>query len=383
MPTSRNNSNATELTPERIAWSDPCLRQFARIKISPALVGALFYVVFQGIRALVTWQTGHFRTTGTVAGFFEDPGLYTQAIVVSTIVAYYIWLPRGIVTLFKGLHTNGVLQETKESDYSSFIEKMQKSFGRPWWSALPLTAAIGTVLIVYLPQLLTMAPSAWWAADAVNRSLTLLWMIVIVYFVLSILVYVVLSIYWLHRLFDHFAVLIRPLYPDRAGGLSPLGDFTLKLSYLIAAVGAILVVTPITRNYVIMGTLQFRWTTELILALGAYIMGAPIVFFAPLSVAHNSMKDAKDQFLLQIAQRFDEEYSVIQNFLIKAPSSLEDSSKILEDTSEVLKGLQDLYDMTSKFPVWPFNVTNITRFGTSYISPIALAILTELIARMF
>ena len=36
--------------------------------------------------------------------------------------------------------------------------------------------------------------------------------------------------------------------------------------------------------------------------------------------------------------------------------------------------------MTSAFPVWPFNVDNVTRFGTAYVSPFIIPLLMELFA---
>jgi hypothetical protein len=34
--------------------------------------------------------------------------------------------------------------------------------------------------------------------------------------------------------------------------------------------------------------------------------------------------------------------------------------------------------MTSAFPVWPFNVENVTRFGTAYVLPLLVPLLVEL-----
>jgi hypothetical protein len=106
-----------------------------------------------------------------------------------------------------------------------------------------------------------------------------------------------------------------------------------------------------------------------------YIIAAPTVFFAPLSVAHNVMNEAKNQLLLQIARRFEMEYHSVQNKLDSELSGLKDDLRTLEE-------LQSLHDTTRKFPVWPFNAANIRRFGTSYISPIILALVIDLITNL-
>jgi len=134
------------------------------------------------------------------------------------------------------------------------------------------------------------------------------------------------------------------------------------------------VTTPVTRHYLTYGTFRFGWTSDIIVGLGIYVIAAPIVFFAPLSVTHNAMRNAKSQLLLQIAQRFETEYINIQN-------ALEDDISDLENSLKMLKELQSLHEMTSEFPVWPFNLENIVRFVTSLVSPIALAIAADLLSR--
>jgi len=86
------------------------------------------------------------------------------------------------------------------------------------------------------------------------------------------------------------------------------------------------------------------------------------------------MRNAKSQLLLQIAQRFETEYINIQN-------ALDDDISDLENSLKMLKELQSLHEMTSEFPVWPFNLENIVRFVTSLVSPIALAIAADLLSR--
>jgi hypothetical protein len=224
---------------------------------------------------------------------------------------------------------------------------------------------------------LALGQSASWTADKLSLGLSLLWIALGLYCVLLLLIYSVLSIFWLSRLFNSFAIRVRPLYPDRAGGLSPLGNFALKLSYIIAFTGIMLVVTPITRNYVAVGTLQFRWTPEILVGLGIYLVAAPIVFFGPLSVAHKVMEDRKDQLLEQIARRFDTVWTSVQNGL-----SVGVDISGLDSSLKALTELEALYETANKFPVWPFNVSNLARFGTSYVSPLVVAAVSTLLTRL-
>jgi hypothetical protein len=87
------------------------------------------------------------------------------------------------------------------------------------------------------------------------------------------------------------------------------------------------------------------------------------------------MRQAKNNMLLRIANKFDCEYGKIEEELSKDNSDFDKPYR-------KMKSFQSLYDDIRKFPVWPFNIDNITRFVTSTVSPIVLAIITNLVARL-
>lgn len=360
---------------------DPLLRFLTRHRVAPAVVGILYSLVFQTLRAVVAWRAGHLRTTGSVTGFVNDPAVYTNLVFASIIVGYYIWMPRGIASVFTHLEENQIIGEPiakdKEAELRNptFRERILL-LGQRWGAALVLVVTIPTILILVRPQYLTLQQSAAWAADGLSLVLSLLWIAVGLYCALHLFLSALLAIRELRRRFREFRVLIRPLHPDKSGGLAPLGDFALRLSYLLALIGVAFVVTPVTRNLVVTGTLQFRWSTELQIGLVAYILAAPVVFFAPLAVAHNAMKEAKHRLLLQVARRFEREYERVN-------VALDGDLSGLENRLKTLKELQSLHETTDKFPVWPFNVQNLTRFGTSYLSPVAIALVIDFLSRFF
>ena len=374
-----NIRDDNRLIPEAIARGEPVLRWLCSAGVPPVLVGIAYTVLFNLLRGFSAWSAGYLSTSGTVIGFVNDPSVYTNFVIGLVMFTYYAWIPRGIVAVFEGLGESGVIGDAVSSkgdragyaSYSALVDDMVSQLGKWWWPAIALAVSTTVTLTLLLPQYLALGKSAWWTAATFPLIVCLGWFLIGFYGLLVVLFYSVLSVVWLRKLFTGFAVRVRPLYPDGAGGLASLGNFTLKLSYMIAFVGMILVVTPITRNYVAVGTLQFRWTPELLTGLGVYVVSAPIVFFAPLSVAHQAMKDAKHQLLLNIARRFDAEYGDVHGVL---DGDLQD----LGDRSQVLGELQDLHKMTSAFPVWPFNVDNVTRFGTAYVSPFIIPLLMEL-----
>lgn len=385
MASTPNSSELPELKLEMITKGDPLLKLLTRIKTSPILIGVAYSAVFNLLRMFAAWLAGHLRTVGTVTGFLEDPGMYTNLIAGAVIWICYTWMPRGIVTVLNGLLTNKVIgpptqttytKRGEKYSYASFIAEIHTLFGRWWWSAVSLAVAASATFILLLPGYLARMnrQDSWSMADPLNLTLSLLWALINIYSVVLLFTHCVLSIYWFSRLFTNFTVYVRPLHPDRAGGLSPLGNFSLALNYIVTLIGLMLVTTPITRHYLAHGMFRFRWTSDILVGLGIYVMAAPIVFFAPLSVTHSAMKNAKGQLLLQIAQRFEAEYINVQN-------ALDDDISGLESSLKILKELQSLHEVTSEFPVWPFNLENIVRFATSLVSPIALAIAADLLSK--
>jgi len=404
------SSTSARIEPRDLIVGDPLLRRLMQIKAPPILIGVTYSVVFYAVRGFVAWRAGNLRTSGSTVGFFDDPAMYTNVVAGAIIWTYYVWMPTGIAGVFNALYHNRVVggplrgHERRAEAYRSFTSRLQEWFGMGWWPIGLLGFAVVAVAFLVAPQYVELGDSAYWTADPLSLILSLLWIMAGLYCTLLLLSYSILEVCWLSRLFNEFQIYVRPLDPDGAGGLAPIGRFNLKVSYLIALVGIMFVMTPLTRNYVVAGTWQFRWTEELLVGIGVYALASPIAFFAPLGVAHKQMKEAKNQLLLRIARRFEVEYAVIQSMLCLSPdstpspgpgvstlnnlqpasskqsiSSRQEEGANLKGSLEILRELQALHKTTDRFPVWPFNVSSLTRFATSYLSPVVLAIIIDLV----
>jgi len=377
---------ALALKPEQLARGEPILRRLTGSRASPITLGIIYAVAFIFIRAVFAWQSGCLLSQGAMIGFVDDPGLYTNIFFAAAIWAAYVWMPRGIAGVFNGLRDNKIVGEPAPAirtakganyTYRSFLAEMQTMFRRWWWPIIALLVAIVIPLVLVRPGYLRHMQAQDWCptSDYPNMVLALLWVIVGFYAFAVLFVQCVLGIYWLNRLFKSFTIDVRPLHPDGAGGLSHLGNFALKLSYLITIVGLLLVQTAVTRHYIAHRSFGFSPETEIVVGLVVYMVVAPIVFFAPLAAAHRSMREAKKSLLLKIDDRFAAAYNDIQD-------KLEDENTDLEGELKTFKELQELHDMVRKFPVWPFNADNLRRFGTSWMLPIMLGVLVEVAARL-
>jgi hypothetical protein len=371
------------LNPEDLTLGDPLLKRMLKTHASPAVLGPSIAILFTITRMMAAWWSGNLRTSGTTIGFFEDPGMYINLIAGIVVWTYYFWMPRGIIKALHGLLENKAIgkahPEIKRDpgegyDLNSFWLRMRISFRRWSWAVASIVLSVVGTLLFLLPSYLNrlQTQDSWSMANPVNVVLSILWAIAGLYAAILILFFIVLSIHWLRRLFTDFAVEVRPLHPDQAGGLSPLGKFSLSLSYIITILGFILATIPMSRYYLAHGTFGFSWTSDVILGLGIYILAAPFAFFAPLSVAHSAMKSTKQKLLLEISQRFEKEYAELQKSIPGDPPKL-------EERMAYLHGLHSLHELTNKFPVWPFNIENILRFMTSFVSPILLVVISTII----
>jgi hypothetical protein len=188
----------------------------------------------------------------------------------------------------------------------------------------------------------------WWESNPLTSFLVRSLVVLDIYIGAQILVKVIILTTWLNRLFEWFDIAVRPLHPDRAGGLKPLGDFVVRCGYLIAVFGLGIAYTIIRMQFQMGQFGPSAWGGTPTLSLAIYTILAPICFFAPLGAAHVAMRDARDRLLLEISDEFGETYQQAKDTMRNQPASLKKRLTALEE-------IQKIYDIASKFPVWPFD----------------------------
>jgi hypothetical protein len=374
------------ILPEKLVWSNLILRWLIGTERSPILLGLIIALVFNIIAGIVGAMAGCFFNVGKTTGFIQQPSTIPAMFAGAAIFAFYIWMPRGIANAINGLVENNVVgtsidadssKGTTPTDLEEFSAQMVRSISKWHWWFIPLILSTFSTVVAVLPVYLRYhaTQTACTTYTMAGVVLSVIWMIMCIYSIFGFVVYSFLTVFWFNKLFRSFRIRVQLLHPDGAGGLSPLGNLALKLSYPITVIGFVLVLAPMTRQYAIDRTFHMLITPDLIAGMALYLILAPIVFFAPLATAHNSMRQAKNNMLLRIANKFDCEYGKIEEELSKDNSDFDKPYR-------KMKSFQSLYDDIRKFPVWPFNIDNITRFVTSTVSPIVLAIITNLVARL-
>ena len=156
---------------------------------------------------------------------------------------------------------------------------------------------------------------------------------IILYFLVVIILYKsVLLIHFLRKLHNTFNFQVRPLHPDKCGGLKPVGDFCVTLNYIVLIFFIIILI-----HY----KLPHGDGLNLSLYFGfpLYMFFAMFFFFYPLLPIHNSMKAQKYDFLDMLLEKLDSDYQEIRDEIIDR--SIDTGSKI--------------YEKAHKMPLWPID----------------------------
>ena len=88
------------------------------------------------------------------------------------------------------------------------------------------------------------------------------------------------------------------------------------------------------------------------------------------------MKKAKNHFITEISDQFEIELANVQTLLAGDNAKLKNSLSKLEE-------LQKLYNVASKFPVWPFNIGNLAGFFGAIVSPFLISLISIVTEQFF
>ena len=348
-----------------------------RLRIKPWLATLGFSLVLNIPIIVVAFiNDGLWLGTGGRIGLLHDYGWWVfQLSSVPASVLFFLWMPQGIYGVLEGLGSSRVImipdtQRGADDSFSDFVQRFDRSYSHWIWTVVCIVSAIAFVAII--------VPVHRTYNNWVSSNEFAFWYIEFFWFLLCFIVCLLIircgiAIVWFNRLFREFQIDVRVLHPDGAGGLSSLGSFSVKVGYLIGVDGFAVVVATLTQSYLVTG--QFSDLTlnpPLIIILAAYLLLSPVAFFAPIGSAHSAMKMAKHRFTLQVADQFEADFAKMQ-------SLLRSDSEELEKSIKKVKQLREIHAMSSKFPVWPFNVESIVRFFPSILSPIVLALIPTVI----
>jgi len=331
------------------------------------------------------WRVGYLLSSGSVIGYFEDPGTYWNPLAAFAVVAFYVWIPRVLADVFNQLWRNGVVavepsppsKEDSEGFDLNYFKEIEKFFRKRWW-LLSLSLAIVSVYLFVLPEYLALVAGSRThsTADPFTLAASITWILIGVYCVALTSIYIVLGTTSLRRLLSRSRIDPRFIHPDRAAGFSSLGKFAQRIGTFVVIVGVLLIAASLTRSYLALGEVKVVLTPDLLVAVALYLGVSRAVFLAPIWIGHNAMNRSKHEMILELSEPY-------QNEIAKLRAYIGGDAVDIQGIKMNVETMEKANEIFAKLPVWPVNIQTITRFGSTFLAPVAIALAVWILDGLF
>ena len=323
-----------------------------KCKLNPINFGFVSIVITFVIYFVIAWFTNTLVSKSGQIGFWEDTSIWVWLLLIQPVLfGYYLWEFDAIKRLLFQLSKSNVV-EISNSD----INLALKIHHKKWKIVLSTLVALAGGITYFESR----SDVESWGSSGLPQKLSGAFLgIFSTYATSMLLIGMILNVWIIQKLLKDKEFKINPLHPDRCGGLSLLSDYSLKTAYLAAIFG------------IMIGFTEYRFITQAVshkywilhLGIPFYIIVSIACFFGPLLVAHNKMKEAKQNLLSNIANQFQDDYAQTNmNLSLSAEELNEKVAKIQE--------LQSFYKLTDKFPEWPFDIQILRRYTISVVTPL-------------
>jgi len=286
-----------------------------------------------------------------------------------------MWIASGIGSVFIGLAENRSFGAMDR--YDSFLNRVQLSYDRRVWSFLSLTLAIAIVMVIHY---VLWSPSAsieiWFGFDNMPHRIFALVLIGLVsYAGMQILLRHMLLVRWLQRLLHDMGddLIIHPYHTDDAGGLGCIGQYAVRLSWLLGLVMLYFVAGSLLPSLQAGGTLKISlWNPAVTVGWIAYILVVPLSFLWLLLPVHVAMTAVRDRQLTVLSDRLESQLNMARQ---AAAGERRNLSSILKEV-EHIKSMRNM--ILEDYPTWPVSASLRRQISLSTIIPPAVHLLISL-----
>lgn len=333
--------------------SDPLARFLLhRCRLTPLSFALLAMGLTFLIFGSVAWATDTLVSKPGQVGFLDDLSIWVWGLLIKPVLfGYYLWEATAITTLLKQLERSQVVHVSSDD-----LHRVWHVRHHPWrvWLSFAVSLIGGVVFFVSRADIRSWASSGVWPR-VVDTVVGLFG----TYMTSMLVLGLVLNVWLLHTLLKDKELQINPLHPDRCGGLRSLSQYSLKTAYLAAIFGIMIGFTEY--RFITQGVDQKYWILHLGIPL--YLVVSLACFFGPLLTAHTEMQEAKERLLAAIAQQFQNDY-------LHTQTNLTADAETLQREVAKIQELRSFYTLTDEFPVWPFDVQTLRRYGLSVATPL-------------
>jgi len=353
--------------------SDWLAKFLNRIKISPFGVGLAVLVINVIVDFTLAFAIGGLFPSQQSHGLLREPvALTSDLLVPSFLIGYYCWIQASYPKIFQTLISEGIIEYDEQTN--QIISRASSLLNSSWVPGIFLILSLaGGIVFAWSVPISNESYTGWISVNPVAPWIRSLFNVLSTYLAAMLMFDIIILVQTFSRIFATQDIKVKPLHPDKAGGLGVIGRFSSNLGYLIAVFG-LLVSISLLSNTMPAGIESIR--LFFMIKVGGvilYLIMAPILFFVPLHSAHKAMVRFRDSFLFDLGKQIDQEYSKIR------ASYHSVGSTELEESTKKINYFRELYVQAKDFPVWPFNSMNMRKFYSFVIG----AILPGLISIFF
>jgi len=355
------------------AGKDYIIRQLLEhgLRRNLIVLGAVF--LFSLLPIILSYFSGNFSNKDLMIDASHDFSYHAMFLILLPFFIFFIrFYLNGLEKAIDSLRQSNVLQ-IDATKYRSAVEYSNKLFASRFVIILPSVLSIilllDSILNYNLKGLNTWNSTSLAGINLIS-TIDIIITFLFFYFFFALLIRMSLTYFVIHK-FLNGNLNVQPLHPDNCGGLSPLGEFALRISWAGIIVGfpVLLLMYGNYRNNIP----HYQLTN--VMNMVNYILAMTIVFFLPLLGARKSMRQAKIKELNIISEIFQKErkYTLANLNQDKLEKEFEISK---------IENLIKLHDIAKSMPVWPFNSSNIVRFLSSVLWPILLILIQYIVGKL-
>jgi hypothetical protein len=334
---------------------------------SPPITAGVAVIISLFSSVIIALVTGRFFPGPGYRALSVDYYYFIAEGLTVVIWFYYIWIckaPFKVLQLLQEAAT--VVPDNAEFNKARTLLKSQ----------LPTVLAGVLALALAFPSFyqMSLTPPIWFNANPYAIGFRLVIVLPTIFAACSATLRLVVNTYFFGLVFN--TLVMHPLHPDRACGLRPFGRYAVRTTY------------PWVVGGIVGGFLEylsFRYGEASIaifahLAVALYLLVAPAAFFVPMWVAHSAMVRTKENLILPVSRQFDVVFDVIYDDMKITLAALASPSESFKNSTEKLKELQNLHELTQKIPTWPLNLAAAGRSLIAIFSPVYATVIGILIA---
>lgn len=327
---------------------------------NPFYVAFLYFLLSTACLYLLGWATGQLRGKNGL------PPMYTNIVdnlnigllaPIGAGLLCYLYLC--IEDAARYVATNPIVENS--GDLFELLTRTNRLYN----SYLPIVVAFSVSFIINIYTFFT-KKSSWLSYKGGVTGIYGRLIVIANFFMIALVLYKCSVTTWfLNQLFS-LEITIQPMHPDHAGGLKPIGNLAISMTYFV------LLLIVYVSVLVVFDRFAVRKIGFVVIFVFLYV-SAPILLFLPLSGAHAKMVEAKSIELQQIGSLYQQEYDA---FKMSVSSNEETDFK-----ASSLLNLGELYAKAEQLPEWPFDIGSILRMFSVFVFPIGLFLFEQIITK--